>query len=1172
MRLPLEEHLPAGTEAVEISDTNSGRLRLERPLISLAAINWELVLFAGVILLAFVTRFYLLEPRVMSHDENSHVYYSWRLYQGMGYTHDPVTHGPFQFHVLALSYFLFGASDTTARIPAVLFSIATVAFLWAYRRYLGRFGALAAALLMTISPYMLYYGRYVRNEAFVALWGVVMLWAMLHYLERGQSRSLYILAAVTSLHFATKETAFIYQAQAMIFAGLLFLWRLWPRDWQSPTNRRNFWVALPLSLVSLGAGAFLATRGEKAADAAADAGAVAASSLASMSPVALVLFALGAVALLAALYFLVRGYTWKRLRQERAFGLLVILGTLVLPMLAPFPVKLAGLNPIDYSSSQTITVTAVVVVLLSLLAVGVGLAWRPRVWLISAGIFYGIFLIFYTTVFTNGFGFFTGLVGSLGYWLEQQGVNRGSQPFYYYALLQVPVYEFLPAIGALIAGIVVLIKRSANLHPLPVPAQTAEAQPAGDEPAEIEDGQEAADQISQPPTFALLAFWSLTSLLAYSVAGEKMPWLTVHITLPLILLSGWSIGYLLERMDWANIIPWRGWLAFLLLPVFILSLLAMTGMTIISPAPPTTGIQGASNFAVSLISAIASGLGIIFLVGDWPFHRIAKFLLLAGLAFLAVLTARAAFRASYINYDNPTEFLVYAHSASGNKIVLSQLTELSMRIKGDLSLPIAHDNETRYPFWWYLRDFTNVHDFGENPTRNLREYPVILVGDDNYAKIEPIVGDLYERFDYLRIWWPNQDYWKLKRDAIEAERAAATPIEQQPLPPMTTLEYLGRVWGHVKPFFTDPRVREADWQIWINRDYTRYGELTGQNMNLSQWQPAQGLRLYIRKDIVSQIWNYGSQAAAPLAAIDPYEGKGVVLSANQILGGPGQEPGTFNKPRGVAAAADGSLYVADSGNHRIQHLAADGSVLQVWGQFGDASQGQAPGGVFSEPWGVAVGPDGSVYVADTWNHRIQKFTAEGQFVMMWGHFGQGETPDAFYGPRSIAVDSLGRLFVADTGNSRVVVFDSEGKYISQFGAVGAAIGQFSEPVGVAVDDEGQVYVADTWNQRVQVIGEMEGGAFQSLQAWDISGWYGQSLENKPYLAVDPSSRVLVSDPEGYRVLVFDTDGNFLFYWGDFGSDPSTFDVVNGLAVDSQGGVWLADAGNNRIMHFVLPNP
>ena len=106
--------------------------------------------------------------------------------RGAGYRHDPVTHGPFQFHIVALSYFLFGDNDFTSRIPAATFSVAAIAFLlFAYRRYLGRSGALIAGALFLISPYMLFYGRYTRNEGFIELIGVVLLYGILRYLEKG---------------------------------------------------------------------------------------------------------------------------------------------------------------------------------------------------------------------------------------------------------------------------------------------------------------------------------------------------------------------------------------------------------------------------------------------------------------------------------------------------------------------------------------------------------------------------------------------------------------------------------------------------------------------------------------------------------------------------------------------------------------------------------------------------------------------------------------------------------------------------------------------------------------------------------------------------------------------------------------------------------------------------
>jgi len=262
--------------------------------------------------------------------------------------------------------------------------------------------------------------------------------------------------------------------------------------------------------------------------------------------------------------------------------------------------------------------------------------------------------------------------------------------------------------------------------------------------------------------------------------------------------------------------------------------------------------------------------------------------------------------------------------------------------------------------------------------------------------------------------------------------------------------------------------------------------------------------------------------------------------------------------------------VADTENHRIQHLKADGTVLQVWGSFADASKGAAPGGTFYEPWGIAIGPDGSVFVADTWNHRVQKFSSSGQFITMWGTFGQAENPTAFWGPRGLAFDSKGNLFVTDTGNKRVVIFDTDGNYINQFGTVGMQAGEFDEPVGIAISQEDVVYVADTWNQRIQAFMGDSSGNFTPLISWDIVGWYGQSLDNKPFLAIDQRDRIFVSDPEGYRILEFSATGEFSRYWGDYSSGLDGLNLPVGVVVDADGGVWVADSGNHRILHFTLP--
>jgi DNA-binding beta-propeller fold protein YncE len=282
-------------------------------------------------------------------------------------------------------------------------------------------------------------------------------------------------------------------------------------------------------------------------------------------------------------------------------------------------------------------------------------------------------------------------------------------------------------------------------------------------------------------------------------------------------------------------------------------------------------------------------------------------------------------------------------------------------------------------------------------------------------------------------------------------------------------------------------------------------------------------------------------------------------------------PGLLDSPRGIAFASDGTIYVADSRNHRIQHLDTEGNVLHIWGSFADVGGGIAPGGTFNEPWGVAVGRDGSVYVADTWNHRVQKFTADGQFVKMWGYFGQGEAPEAFWGPRGLAVDSRNRIYVTDTGNKRVVVFDSNGNFVTQFGTSGFEVGQFDEPVGIAIGMDDKVYVADTWNQRVQVFQPDEQGMiFTPVANWDVYGWFGQSLENKPFIAVDSADNSYITDPEGYRVIQFDAQGNFVRGFTNWAGQLDASSLPVGIAFDPQGNLWISDAGNHFLIRFTLP--
>jgi predicted membrane-bound mannosyltransferase/DNA-binding beta-propeller fold protein YncE len=1230
---------------------------LDKPIHpSIPVITNEILIFAFVILFAIATRFFNLEARVMSHDESLHTYFSWLLYRGQGYQHSPMMHGPFQFHALSIVYFLFGANDFTSRIPAVLFSIGTVAMVWYWRRYLGKWGALIAGFLLVISPYMLYYGRYVRNESFVGFSGIVMLYAMLRHLEVGGKKYLYILAAALALHFTSKETSFIYTAQALLFLAFYFIAQVTKRKWENAeTDYKIFIIALAVT-VALGSVAAvygIATHEENTLTGTETA--LPANPDEGISPLAppetnsislTFVFALAAgLSLLVSAFFLIRGYTWEKIRNERSLELLMIVGTIVLPQLSPFLTNLtdvtiptsAGEVQTFLSDSNSIFVVGGFLLLTFVLAIAAGLIWNPEKFWKSALIFWVPFTILYTTVFTNSSGFFTGSIGSLGYWIVQQDVQRGSQPWYYYLLIQIPIYEFLPAIGLFLAIYLGLRRKAA-----PAPENESE------EVINLLD-ESKTEERNFVNTFALLVWWSFISFAAFTYAGERMPWLTYHIAWPMILITGWALGRIIDTTDWEKLKQQNIPLTIITLVIFTLS----TGRAIFiwNTAPPFQGqglaeLQATNAFLLPLIVSILSAIAAVYFLRTWTFKEIQRVFVLVFFGFLAVLTMRASFRASYITYDQATEFLVYAHGATGIKEVIAQAEEISKRTTGGMGIAIAYDASApdtgvSWPFVWYLRDFTNQRSF-DKPTRSLRDSVLIVVDEKNFDKIEPAIGPGYYRIDYTRMWWPMQDYFSLVYDrnqvSLSLDPVLATVLDLGQVTDQIreafqnqgrtlsadaklTVKEAGKRWvikdsgikfniqndqgilnvhfyepfakdyackstlGFLKlrkskdysafcQWFTDPAIRAGIFQIWLNRDYTMYAQAKGRtDLEVATWSPADRMRLYIRQDVASQIWNYGIAPTETEVLVDPTEGKYISLPADRVFDSLQANPLSLNTPRSLAFANDGSMYVADSRNHRVLHLDQQGNILHEWGTYADGVSVPIGDGTFNEPWGIAVGPDGSVYVTDTLNHRVQKFSADGKFNRAWGVFGQGETPESFYGPRGLAVDAEGRVYVTDTGNKRIVVFDANGNFITQFGGTGFEPGFFDEPVGITVDKNGTVYVVYTWNQRIQTFTRFEtdsGVIFTPDKQWDVFGWFGQSLDNKPFIAVNDDLHVFITDPEGYRVMEFDPSGEIVRVWGEYSDTSAGFGLASGIAVDADGNIWVTDGIFNRIMRFTLP--
>ncbi len=173
----------------------------------------------------------------------------------------------------------------------------------------------------------------------------------------------------------------------------------------------------------------------------------------------------------------------------------------------------------------------------------------------------------------------------------------------------------------------------------------------------------------------------------------------------------------------------------------------------------------------------------------------------------------------------------------------------------------------------------------------------------------------------------------------------------------------------------------------------------------------------------------------------------------------GSEPGQMIYPTDIALDADGTMYLAEYGEHdRVMVFTRSGEFVRQFGGFGSEP------GRFQRPMALALSPDGRLIVADTCNHRLQVFSPEGELLTVWGGAGTGQ----FNFPYDIAVDAAGRVLVAEWGNHRVQVLDEEGRTLGLLGGAGAEPGRLGQPWGVAAGRDGDhAWVADTLNHRLQ---------------------------------------------------------------------------------------------------------
>nr|XP_018905411.1 PREDICTED: uncharacterized protein LOC109035985 isoform X3 [Bemisia tabaci] len=273
------------------------------------------------------------------------------------------------------------------------------------------------------------------------------------------------------------------------------------------------------------------------------------------------------------------------------------------------------------------------------------------------------------------------------------------------------------------------------------------------------------------------------------------------------------------------------------------------------------------------------------------------------------------------------------------------------------------------------------------------------------------------------------------------------------------------------------------------------------------------------------------------------------------IGSRGSEPGYFTWPRGIAVGPDNSIVVADSSNHRVQVFDSNGIFLKEFGSYGNAE------GEFDCLAGIAVNRIGQYIIADRYNHRVQVLDPSGRFLRAFGS--QGTTDGKFNYPWGVTTDALGFIYVCDKENHRIQVFQSDGTFVGKFGSNGSKLGQLEHPHYIAISNTNRVIVSDSNNHRVQVF-DVNG---RVLSSFGTEGSEQGQFKFPRGVAVDDQGFISVGDSGNNRIQIFNPDGSFLKAFGCWGSGDGEFKGLEGVAVMSNGNILVCDRENHRIQVF-----
>jgi hypothetical protein len=743
-----------------------------------------------------------LDNRALHHDETLHAAYSYYVMKGEGFVHDPLLHGPFLYFWGAFVYFLFGDSNYTARLGAALFGSVLTVLPFFLRRELGRSAALIASVAMLFSPVMLYVGRFIRHDIFAVTFELLVFISVVRYASTRQAKWLFLGTAALSLMFTTIETFFLYVAIFLPVILGIFFYRVWR----------------PGAAIVVGLGAAIALlvfvlpgipeRPFTSSDTVVRAGGAyicpdRANPYPPDNPMTVArpgpIFGLPPLATADNAFALcVRhqpdndlGAYLIKLGQFAAHPSIMLSAILTVGALATLYFLIwrrqdsTGLTPWMAARERQDRVLDAFASLVT-----------ARRWIYALLLFIGIYALFFSAFFTNPLGIFSGATGSLLYWMAQHEVERGSQPRHFYLVL-LWIYEPIMLLWA-IAGLGMVARMAWKR--LRHGADEGDAASADDEATEsidVEEERAAPAQINWSLAMpALLAWWLLATIFLYSWAGEKMPWLTIHIVLPLILMGSWAFARMLawwRKPDPHAPLPVASERSALAIYLGIFGSIIALCFLLITISIRTGGSQLVmvpwfAPIGVALFALLTLGAGVL-MGRRWAIGALALALTLSG----GIYGMRSAFQLNFRWGDVPREMMIYTQTSPDLRRVIDRLEQASIRRGGAMDMQIWYDNETVWD--WYMRRFTGAQEqpAGVIPAPPDELMAMLLLSENlNDTNQQNLAGFRVQRFP-LRWWFPEDQMYRIPEDWATREVTPQSPLLmrmlRQPFDGKTAADY-----------------------------------------------------------------------------------------------------------------------------------------------------------------------------------------------------------------------------------------------------------------------------------------------------------------------------------------------------------------------------------------------